>query len=226
MLVNFFGARGSGKTNVIKGTIPKCQGPRIVLDLFGNFSPGGDYHLKDAFQTNKNSEMIEFVKGYKDSEEETRTVVLLAESDPTLALEYASAALWEKKGGTLIADEVDGFESKDAVQFDRLVRYGRNRNIDLVTGCRRPYEISRNITAGANKIFIFETHENRDIEYFKKSVLGDRAEDLVKLPKYHGLFLDYDKKGTGIFKTDINGNIYILSFESFENQNSLILNRG
>jgi len=83
----------------------------------------------------------------------------------------------------------------------------------LLTGCRRPAEISRNITAGANRLYLFRTQEPRDIEYFR-SIIGDRAFELMDVPQYSGLYLDYDSQEIGRFRIDEKGEVFILSKES------------
>lgn len=226
MLVCIFGMRGSGKTNTIKGNLENFRGPVVNLDLLGNY-PDPEY-----IQTNSISEMIKNISYYikQENKSDLQKIIVLQTQNPDEAIDYASAALWEAGGGTLVIDEADGFNDTNAPCFDQLIRYGRNRNVDLITGCRRPYEISRNITAGANKIYIFRTNEPRDIEYFKSTVLGEKAEKLRSLPKYHGVYVDYDTETTGIFKTDENGTIYRLSSEkisdnmevsNLENQNDI-----
>lgn len=207
MLICFFGMRGSGKTTAIKGNLENFRGPVVNLDLLGNY-PDPEY-----IQTSSISEMIRNISYYlkQENKSELQKIIVLKTQTPDEAIDFASAALWEAGGGTLVIDEADGFNDTNAPCFDQLVRYGRNRNVDLITGCRRPYEISRNITAGANKIYIFRTNEPRDIEYFKSTVLGEKAEKLRSLPKYHGIYVDYDNEVTGIFKTDENGVIYRLS---------------
>lgn len=207
MLICIFGMRGSGKTTLIKGNLEKFRGPVVNIDLLGNY-PDPEY-----IQTSKISECIKNISYFVKSEnkEELQKIITLKTNDPDLAVDYVSAALWEAGGGTLVLDEADGFNETNAPCFDELVRYGRNRNVDLITGCRRPFEISRNITAGANKIYVFRTNEPRDIDYFKSTVLGEMAEKLREIPKYHGIFVDYDNETMGLFKTDENGTIYKLS---------------
>lgn len=207
MLICVFGMRGSGKTSLIRGNLDKFRGPVVNLDLLGN------YTNQEYIQCESLSEAVRCVVHYVKSENksELQKIINLKTNDPDEAIDYMSAVLWEAAGGTLVLDEADGFNDSNAPCFDNLIRYGRNHNVDVITGCRRPYEISRNITAGANKIYIFRTNEPRDIDYFKSTVLGEKALELRKLPKYHGIYVDYDTETMGIFKTDESGNIYKLN---------------
>lgn len=208
MLINFFGKRGSGKTFTIKGQLDdeNLRGPIVIVDILGNFSD------ETYIQTTEISETILQIEHYfklKSEGENPERIIALKAADPDLAIDYLSAALYEgKNGGTLILDETDGFSFANAPCFDQLIRYGRNWNIDIITGCRRPAEISRNITAGANIMYIFQTQEPRDVDYFKGTILGEKAEKLLTLPKYSGLYVDYDNNEIGTFKVNKQGEIF------------------
>ena len=205
MVINFFGKRGSGKTTVIKGQLQDCRGPVVIIDILGNFDSA------DYLQTTEISQCIGKVREYyvreKNGEQNERKIINLKTHDYNLAIDFLSAALWEINGGTLVLDEVDCFEFSEAPCFDQIIRYGRNHNVDIITGCRRPAELSRNITAAANKFYCFGTHEPRDIIYFQ-DIFGDDAVTLMRVPKYSGLFLDYDSEIQGRFKVDSQGGIH------------------
>ena len=217
MLVNIFGKRGAGKTHMIKHALTFCEAPVVVLDILGNFSK-----IKNSYQTDTLSDALQKITDYNTYEsasdnerafmDEVPPIIVLQPSDPDEAINFVSALLWHEYGGTLVIDEADGFSIANAPCFDQLIRYGRNRGVHVLTGCRRPYELNRNITAGANCIYIFQTQEPRDIDYFAKTLIGkEQAERLKNLPEYHGLFINYDKKTIGMFKTGAQGEVYILS---------------
>jgi len=231
MLVNVFGKRGSGKTFLIRRTIKYCEAPIVIIDLLGNF---GLEHFPKSYQTESISDCCEKIveyNQYQAADKNTRafmdeipSVIVIQPDDPNEAIDYISALMWEEwAGGTLVIDEADGFSYDQAKYFSKLIRYGRNRGIHLLTGCRRPAELDRNITAGANSLYIFQTQEPRDVEYYSKTLLGkEQAESLKSLPDYHGLFINYDKKTTGVFKTDERGDVIILKEKPMnQNQNEI-----
>ena len=204
MVINFFGRRGSGKTTAIRGNLKYCRPPILIVDVLGNFEN------PEFIQTTEISDTILEVKKYleiRKKNPEKKVFINLKTADPAMAADYLSATIWEINGGTLILDEVDAISVKEDSTFNQYIRYGRNHSGDLITGCRRPAEVDRNITAAANKFYCFQTHEIRDIEYFY-SIFGDRAEELMKVEKLSGLFQDYDSNLTGKFRIDISGNIY------------------
>lgn len=209
MVVNVFGRRGSGKTTLISGNIHFYRSPVMVIDVLGNFKDEGYVHVStipDAIDAMRRavSEFKEKLATMKGT-----PVIVLKTGDPTLACEYLSAAIWKlETGATLVLDEVDSIQIREGSCFDEYIRYGRNRKGDLITGCRRPAELAKNITAAANKFYCFQTHEPRDIEYFRDSVFGDRAYELMKMEPYSGMFIDFDKKIVGKFRIDILGNVY------------------
>lgn len=204
MLINIFGARGSGKTTLIGGQLENLPAPVVVLDLLGNFAGRGYIESNDLVQG------LEIAEKIKRGEEKNRVLVFQAQN-PTIAVEYFSAMLWELGGGTLVLDEVDGFSIHESQCYDNLIRYGRNRNVWVVTGCRRPAEVSRHITAGANIIYAFRTAEPRDIDYFESTLFGRDALRLRSIPSYHGLFLNYKKMVTGVFSIDPKGQLSVQS---------------
>lgn len=229
MVVNFFGKRGSGKTTVIRGCLPHCRGPVVVIDILGNYlkiekktdiKTGKVITRENPYvETKTIADAIDRMGDYLDDPKPEKKIIVLQTTDPNLAIDYISAALWDACQGTLVIDEADAFDIPEAPCFDQIIRYGRNRNVDVITGVRRPAELSRNISAAANKMFAFGTHEPRDVEYFEKTIFGPKAEELIKLPRFHGIFVDYDEQVVGNFHIDIEGQVFYDKKESFE-QNS------
>lgn len=215
MVITVFGKRGSGKTTLIRRLLPYCPGPVVVLDILGNYNKESlidKLGKVEPFETDDLSEAIEYLEDWTELEnsenKEKKKYLIVQTLEPSVAVDYLSQALREIECGTLILDEADAIDINDAPNFDWIIRYGRNKNIHLVTGVRRPAELSRNITAAANKMYLFGTHEPRDVEYYSKTLLGDRADELIKIEKYSGIFVDYDKGLIGKFRIDIGGNIY------------------
>lgn len=209
MVINFFGKRGSGKTTTIKGQLEDCRPPVVIIDILGNFPEETlhyDYGLESA-QTTEIKDCILKIRDYHLNQDESQKIICLKTQDYNLAIDYLSACLWEINGGTLVLDEGDVLDFSEAPCFDQIIRYGRNHNVDMLFGCRRPAEISRNITAAANKFYCFGTHEWRDIEYFR-TLFGEKAEELQKVEKFHGIFLNYDQNLVGTFKIDKLGKIF------------------
>lgn len=220
MLVNIFGKRGAGKTTMIRGSLHQCEGPVVVIDILGNYkqprNAKGERVSPFYVECENTSQAIDAIASYVRAPKEEKKIIVVQAQDPDVTIDFISATLWEAHQGTLVLDEADGFDLNSAPFFDWLVRYGRNRNVHILTGCRRPAEISRNITAGANRLYAFRTQEPRDIDYFEKTIFGKRAEELMQVEPYSGLFIDYDRLEIGRFRIDELGNVYILNSESIK----------
>jgi len=214
MLISIFGKRGSGKTTLIKGNLDQFPGPVAVVDILGNFQTEVD----EEKITTSVADFIEMLEGWKkstDKKKEKNKVFVLMPEEISMAVDFVSAALWELEGGTLVIDESDAVEYHMAPCFDKIIRYGRNRRVHLITGCRRPAEISRNITAGANRLFILKTQEPRDIEFYEKTLIGKRARALMSMADYTGLFVNYDENEISKFKFNQFGELEIFETEKF-----------
>jgi len=208
MIINIFGKRGAGKTHMIKGLIPLCAKPAIIVDVLGNYDDPKYYQSSSA------SDTIERLKYYVETKDDQFSVIVLKTPNPSTDTDYVSAALWHAAGGTLVLDELDSISIPESPCFDQLIRYGRNHNVDMITGCRRPAEISKNITAAGNKMYCFGTTEPRDVDYFQCTILGDKSPELMKCPKYSGIFVDYDREIIGKFRVDSGGNVFENNIES------------
>lgn len=217
MVINFFGKRGSGKTTTITGQLHNMRRPIVIIDVLGNFDDAEIYAAKRLTYrfTHSIPDAIEAYTEYVRTKKAPEVIVLRT-GNPTMAADYLSACIWHANGGTLVLDEVDSIRMKEGSCFDEYIRYGRNHDGDLITGCRRPAELDRNITAAANKFYCFRTTEHRDIEYFEETVLGEKALMLQRLPDYHGIFINHDNKTIGEFNIDILGNIYHLNESKLE----------
>lgn len=206
MLITVFGRRGTGKTTLLRKLIPVQKKPVIVLDVLGNFTDQDQWVITESYQ----DALLE-IRAYIKSPKEHTGIIVVQDGDIGTALDFMCSALWKIGGGTLVLDEVDAFSTADSPCFDEAIRYGRNRGIDVLTGCRRPAEISKNITAGADITFIFNTHEPRDIDYYREFLAdSELAEKLPSIPEYHGVFKDFKSNKSGIFKTDVDGTIHLL----------------
>lgn len=210
MLVCLFGKRGTGKTFLIETVLQDLKGPVINFDFLGNFPDVKGVHTESV--KTAASWLMNWTSETKEK------MLVLKPSQVESAVDIMCQAAWEKGNCTLVIDEVDMINYTKTPHFDYLIRYGRNRGVHLLVACRRPFEISRNITAGANAIYIYQTQEPRDIEYYSKSILGKQAAKLMTLPKYTGIVIDYDRERTGIFEVNSKGELYFV--EKITNQDS------
>lgn len=225
MLTTVFGRRGSGKTTLIRAMIPAMKKPVVIVDMLGNFDPDSPEGIKwtkeqpqvnyeEWVQTESFLDALYEIESFHKNPKEHTGFIVVRDGDMNRAVDYLCSALWAIRGGTLVLDEVDAIQVKDAPCFNEAVRYGRNKGIDLITGCRRPAEISRNVTAGSDLAYCLTTQEPRDIDYYKDFLGEELALALKDLPPHHGIYRDFLKQTTGFFRTDITGKVSLLGGKS------------
>lgn len=210
MFTAVFGRRGSGKTTLIRAMIPQLKKPVVIIDVLGNFT-GYEHEGKDWVDTETISGALEEMRAYCQDPGKHSGVIVVQTGDLDNAIDFLCSALWKIHGGTLVLDETDAFSiGQSAPCYDEAIRYGRNRGIDIVTGCRRPAEISKHITAAADRVYAFVTREPRDIEYYCDFLGDEIALQIPKLAPFHGVWVDFLTQENGTFKTDQDGKVTIL----------------
>jgi hypothetical protein len=71
-----------------------------------------------------------------------------------------------------------------------MVQYGRHANVDLIVITRRPQNLNRNLTALADKMYLFRITEPRDLTYFKQTFDQETVERIQSLPQFNYLEID------------------------------------
>ena len=106
--------------------------------------------------------------------------------------------LVKQKGNCLfVVDEIDMISSPTSIpkELDYLIRYGRHHSVDLITTARRPAEMHRNLTANADDIYVYHTHEPRDLSYLSRfldiEVIGGLKQ--YEYLHYNTLTQDYER---------------------------------
>jgi hypothetical protein len=209
VLTIYFGRRGSGKTTSIRAAIPEMKKPVFVLDVLGNYT-GYSSDGKDWIDVESAKEALVAAKEYFENPCEQSGIIVIQTGDLDQTADFLCSALWRISGGTLVADEGDVLSPSECPCFDEAIRYGRNRGIDMVFGCRRPAEISKNVTAGADIVYILNTTEPRDIEYYRDYLGDELAFRLPKLPPHTGIYKDFINQTEGEFRADPSGKIHLV----------------
>lgn len=196
---------------MIRAMVPQLKKPIIILDVLGNFQ-GYEHENQEWIDTQSISEALASLKAYCEKPSESSGIIVLQTGDLDNAIDFICSALWKIHGGTLVLDEADAFSTNmsEAPCYDEAIRYGRNHGIDMVIGCRRPAEISKNLTAAADRVYVFVTREPRDLDYFSEFLGDEIALQLPRLPPHHGIFTDFLEQKHGLFKTDEDGKLIIL----------------
>lgn len=92
-----------------------------------------------------------------------------------------------------LVDEIDNCLSQNHHEngyFRNIIQRGRHDRISVVATTIRYTDVQRALTAQADMIICFHTHEPSDVQYFK-SYFGDMARELPTLLPFH--YLKYEK---------------------------------
>lgn len=125
------------------------------------------------------------------------TTVRVAVPDPETFMRLRNVlAQGEGPGVVLGIDEVSYWTkpNQTAPGLSDLIRYGRHWRVDLIGIARRAAETSREFTAQADELYIFATHEPRDLAYFAEILPTEAMAKIGTLPQYH--YIKYLISGT------------------------------
>jgi hypothetical protein len=105
-------------------------------------------------------------------------------------------AMGESQGVILGIDELSYWTKPNATApgLSDLIRYGRHWRVDLVGIARRAAETSREFTAQADELYVFATHEPRDLAYFGEILPPEAMTKIGSLEQYH--YVKYSVSGT------------------------------
>jgi hypothetical protein len=171
-IITVFGKKGTGKTTLVKTVISRL--PRVVVfDTLAEYTGGVFIYDPQSF--------IDYLKLNLDR---LYKIVLRCDNDEDFSICFeACRAVYD---GTLVVEEIDFYCSPTFIEpsLQKLIKYGRHRQINLIGVSRRAAEVNRNLTAQSDCIVTFQQEENRDIEYMSRRIGAENAESLRGLGKF------------------------------------------
>lgn len=172
-----FGISGSGKTNCAKN-LAKFVYPKVVaFDVMGDYEDL-DFHIVDNLQ--------DLVAAAKQN---IPKITFKCDLDAVESFPGFCKVMYEIGNYVVFVEEAD--EYKPIHKFHkRLIQRGRHRGIGLVHVTPRPQGLDPYIKGNTHEAYLFTLLFKRDVEYVA-SWLGDQAELVKKLPKYHFLYWRY-----------------------------------
>lgn len=111
--------------------------------------------------------------------------------------ELLAQMIYKMKNITFVIDEVDMFfdtRTNKKSYFNQLVQYGRHNEIDIIYTCRRPANISRNLTALTDIFYFSRLTEPTDKKYVKDTVSNEAENLVVSLDKFNFYRIEDEKK--------------------------------
>lgn len=168
-----FGKRGSGKSYLAQ---KKLQQHRryLVFDTLGEYS--------DGVVIQSLAELSTFwQKVYRGSFR-----IIYQPLDPEAEFDQICSHVWLCENLTFLVEEVDRYARPLAmsVPFKGIIQRGRHKAITFIGVTQRPHGVDKLLTSQAKAMYIFNTTEPRDINYFKEVVGGEVIEKFEQLKEY------------------------------------------
>ena len=166
-IITLLGKKGSGKSFFAK---------KVIIPLFHRLLiivPLDEYHYYYTYT------LPEFVGVQKENYTKNKFRLVYRPLDENEDLFFKF--VYSIENITVLIEEVDGYSNGKSIDpyLERLFKYGRHKNINLICISRRPAEIGRLLTAQSDIIISFQQTEKRDVDYFKN--FTDYPEELKKL---------------------------------------------
>lgn len=171
-IILVMGVKGSGKSFYVKNKILPLLPSYIVIDVLDEYN---------GFSVRSFEELLDSVNKKKK---------IVCKFDDDLDTSFAFELIWEMGNTNLILEEIDIHADPRSIDptLERIIKYGRHRNISMIGICRRPYELNTIFRSQADSVITFEQHELRDVEYLVKT-FGAGSEDIQRLGKYEHITL-------------------------------------
>ena len=144
---------------------------------------------------NRQSDLIRFLKEKGDS----FFRVVYIPDDPQADFHFICNLVYCMYDVVFACEEIDMGTSSNYTPppLVKIICQGRHKGISHFGTTRRPTEVPKLLTSQANKLYIFKTHEPRDVDYFKQ-VMGENSEQIRNLKEYQYLYYNVDNGETKI----------------------------
>jgi len=167
------GKRGSGKSYLAKKMI-QAASRLLVYDPMGEYFGGV---VVDDFL-----ELRDFwLKVYRG-----RFRIIYRPIDAEAEFAPICRLAWACENLTFLIEEVQTFCNPRSIctDFKAIIAKGRKKEIEVIGVTQRPAEISKLLTSQAKEMYIFNTTEPNDIEYFKNTFGSEFVEKMSALQQY------------------------------------------
>lgn len=108
----------------------------------------------------------------------------------------------------VVVDEADWWAQPTGISpgLARALKYGRHHGVEVLAIARRPAEVHRLVTSQAYHVWAFATSEPVDLDYLRRYVSAEVAEQVADLPPYRAVYWDARARRASVVTVD-NGEI-------------------
>jgi len=173
IIILIFGKRGSGKS-VLAEKLCRNRERLLIYDTLGEYTEG--VIIRDL------QELEDFWgKVYRGNFR-----IIYQPVDPENDFDPVCRLVYECGDLTFFVEELDRYSRPLALSrpLKNIVQDGRHQNIELIGVTQRPHGIDKLLTSQAKQMFIFNTTEPRDIDYFKDVVGYEVVKKIAALEEY------------------------------------------
>ena len=182
-----FGKRGCGKTVLARRL---CRdNPRVLIyDTLGEYTNG--VIIED----------LQALKEFWGKVYRGNFRIIYQPVDPEGDFDAICRLVYECGDLTFLVEELDRYSRPLALSlpFKNIIQRGRHKNIELIGVTQRPHGIDKLLTSQAKEMYIFNTTEPRDIDYFKNTVGYPVVVKMAALQEY-----EYVKYQDGIEQLEV-----------------------
>jgi len=167
-----FGRKGSGKTTFVqKRLIPKFSRV-LILDTLSEYPFFYFYDLAMFIQSVKQNYNKSFFRiTYRPADELD---------------DYFFKFCYSLSNITVIVEEADLYSNAFSANeyFEKIIKYGRHKNINLIAVSRRPAEISKTLISQSDYVITFQQILKRDIDFFRLYINNPERLKELKVGQY------------------------------------------
>jgi len=173
IIILIFGKRGSGKS-VLAEKLCRDLRRLLIYDTLGEYTEG--VIIRD----------LPALKDFWTKVYCGNFRIIYQPVDPEGDFDSVCRVVYECEDLTYLVEELDRYSRPLAMSrvFKNIVQDGRHQNIELIGVTQRPHGIDKLLTSQAKQMFIFNTTEPRDIDYFKDVVGYEVVKKIAALQEY------------------------------------------
>lgn len=154
-----FGKRGSGKT-LLAEKIVRDRKRLFIYDTIGEYTNG--VIIED----------LPALKEFWSKVYRGNFKIIYQPVDPEGDFDTVCKVVYGCEDLTFLVEELDRYSKPLTLSlaFKNIIQRGRHCNIELIGVTQRPHGVDKLLTSQAKQMFIFNTTEPRDVDYFKDTI--------------------------------------------------------